>query len=353
MRILFVANGNFKHKGERSHLFDNRIRNGFIRNGHHLYFMSDRDVAREGGIIGKMLAKKRVSKTFLDIVKNFQPDLIFLGQADWIDVNDLLEAKEIIPTVKIAAYCIDIVFSKHIEQTILSKIDALDAIFCTTAGEAIRKRFKRNHNKVAYIPNPCDESIDYLKCEQNSSQEYDVFWAMRGMRFSYDDDPRFAIPRALSKDKEIKIDYYGFDDKPILLGREYYHAMSNCKGGLNISVSRLNETANIPSEDLYLYSSDRIGHYFGCGLLVYIPRGFGLEELLLEDKYALYFDGLEDLSNKIKFYSKNDDKRIEIATAGANFYRTHLNEKTVTQYMLDIVFDNRTKNKFIWNTNIY
>ena len=85
---------------------------------------------------------------------------------------------------------------------------------------------------------------------------------MRGIRDSYKGDPRFDIPRALAKDKDIKIDYYGFDNKPVLMGRDYYYAISNCKGGLNISVDRLNEYKNHDPNNLYYYSSDRIGHYF-------------------------------------------------------------------------------------------
>ena len=71
-----------------------------------------------------------------------------------------------------------------------------------------------------------------------------MFLGVRGIRDSYKGDPRFDIPRALAKDKDIKIDYYGFDNKPVLMGRDYYYAISNCKGGLNISVDRLNEYKN-------------------------------------------------------------------------------------------------------------
>jgi glycosyltransferase involved in cell wall biosynthesis len=355
MRILFVSNGNYKHQGERSHLFDARIRNGLVRQGHHVYFMSDRDTAREGGIIGKLFARSRVSECFVNICKQFQPDMILLGQADWISVDDLHKAKAILPHVKIAAYCIDIVFYKHIEQTIISKLSALDAVFCTTAGRAIAERFKRPHLKVAYIPNPCDASIDYVRAEQDTTQEYDVFWAMRGMRSSYQGDPRFEIPRFLAKQPSLKIAYYGFDDRPILLGRDYYKAIANAKGGLNISVSRLNEMPNDNPENIYLYSSDRIGHYFGCGLLVYILRGFGLEELLQENHHAVYFSDAIELADKITFYRNHDSERQKIARAGAEYYRTFFNEFEVARYMIQVTFalDTKTPQDFAWKTDIF
>jgi spore maturation protein CgeB len=353
MRILLVSSGNFKHRGERSHTFPQRIYNGLIRNGHHAYFLSDRDIAREGGVIGRLFGKNRVDNRFLETCKRFQPDLIMLGQADLLSTDALLEAKKILPHVKITAFCVDIVFSKHIEKTITDKIIALDSVFCTTAGEAIRKRFKRDGVSVAYIPNPCDMSIDYVRAEAKNTQEFDVFWAMRGYRNSWDGDPRFGIPRYLATQKDIKIDYYGFDNKPVLMGRNYYEAINNCKGGLNISVSRLNEIENHNPQDLYLYSSDRIGHYFGCGLLVYITRGFSLEELIPPDTHAIYFSTPEELADKIRYFSKNDSERQKIATLGANFYRTYFNEQTITDYMIDVTFNGKSNKNYPWDKGVY
>jgi hypothetical protein len=353
MRILFVSNGNFKHSGNRTHCFEARIRNGLIRNGHHVFFLSDRDKAKEQGILGRIFAKKMVNNYFLKVCKNFKPDMILLGQADFITLESLQEAKKFLSSIKIAAYCIDIVFCDHIEQTIVSKLPALDAVFCTTAGKTIKQKFKKSNNIVAYIPNPTDISIDYLECEKNTSQYYDVFWAMRGTRYSYEDDPRYYYPRVLAKEKDVKIDYYGFDNKPILMNYRYYEAIANCKGGLNISVSRLNEYPNNDPSSLYLYSSDRLAHYAGCGLLLYILRGFCLEEIFEEDKQAVYFSSIEELKDKIIFYSQHDQLRQNIASASANFYRQYFNEREVARYIVEVTFNTKTITAFGWNTDIF
>ena len=110
MRILFVGNDGYKYGGERSHCFASRIRHGFVRNGHHLYFMSDRDIVHAKGIFRKLTGRKSVKTLFLEICKNFQPDMILLGQADFIHEDDLAEARKILRKVKIAAYCLDIIF---------------------------------------------------------------------------------------------------------------------------------------------------------------------------------------------------------------------------------------------------
>ena len=353
MRILFVGNDGYKYRGERAHCFATRMRNGFVRNGHHLYFMSDRDIVHSKGVLRRLTGRKSVRTLFLEICQNFQPDMILLGQADFIHEADLADAREILPKVKIAAYCLDILFLKHIENTILSKIYQLDAVFCTTGGKAIQRRFQREGTTVAYIPNPADTSIDWVRAEQKTDQEFDVFWAMRGTKNTYEGDPRFDMPRALAKESDIKIDYYGFDDKPILLGADYYKAIANCKGGLNISVDRLNHDPDTPKDDLYLYSSDRIGHYFGCGLLMYIYRGFSLEEILPEDKMAVYFSSEEELIDKVKYYSKHDDERVKIASTGAEFYRKNFSETEVARYIEEVTLHGKTLSHFGWNTEIY
>ena len=114
MRILLVSGGNFKHCGERSHIFPQRIYNGLVRNGHHVYFLSDRDVAREGGFLGKLWGKNRVDTVFLKICQRFQPDFILIGQADLLSTDALLEAKKNAPHIKIAAFCVDLIFYSHI-----------------------------------------------------------------------------------------------------------------------------------------------------------------------------------------------------------------------------------------------
>jgi hypothetical protein len=192
-----------------------------------------------------------------------------------------------------------------------------------------------------------------VRAEQKNTQEFDVFWAMRGYRNSWDGDPRFAIPRYLATQKDIKIDYYGFDNKPVLMGRNYYEAINNCKGGLNISVSRLNDIENKNPQDLYLYSSDRIGHYFGCGLLVYITRGFSLEELIPPDTHAIYFSTPEELADKIRYFSKNDSERQKIAAQGADLYRTHFNERVITEYMIDVTFNGKPAKNYLWDKGVY
>jgi len=353
MRVLLVSGGNFKHCGDRAHIFPQRIYNGLVRNGHHVYFLSDRDVAREGGFLGKIFGKSRVDTNFLKICRRFQPDFIMIGQADLLSTEALLEAKKINLYVKISAFCVDPVFWSHIEKTITDKLPALDSVFCTTAAEAIKKRFKQDHVTVGYIPNPCDTSIDYIRAETRTDQQFDIFWAMRGYRDSWDGDPRFTIPRYLDKQADIDIDYYGFDNKPVLMGRNYYQAIEKCKAGLNISVSRLNEIENHDPSNLYLYSSDRIGHYFGCGLLMYIMRGFALEELIPEDTHAVYFSTAEELADKIRFFKKNDTQRQAIAQTGAEFYRKYFNEQAVTNYMIDVTLNGKITQNYKWQTEIY
>ena len=89
------------------------------------------------------------------------------------------------------------------------------------------------------------------------------------------------------------------------------------------------------------------------GLLVYIYRGFALEEILPEDKMAVYFSDADELADKIKYYNNNDDQRIKIASAGAAFYRQNFSETEVARYIEDVTFHKKSAQPFGWNTEIY
>jgi spore maturation protein CgeB len=43
-----------------------------------------------------------------------------------------------------------------------------------------------------------------------------------------------------------------------------------------------------------------------------------IEQIFVEGKDIVYFDSLDDLIEKVNYYTVNEDKRLEIATAGFN-----------------------------------
>lgn len=354
MKILVVGNGNQKHRGARYYDQALKLANGFIRNGHNVFFFSDRDHAYSlsqfatPGLFGSKAHKiKHISRTFLDICKHFKPDLIVFAHADLIAPEALLSAREILPKVKVAQFNVDIIFNAHNVKNIESKLEGVDATFITTAGAGLKK-FSRLGKRVSYIPNIVDSSIEWPKVFARSDQPHEVFWALRALNGSAPGDRRIDYPLYLEA-SGVKIDYHGMNGKPLLYDARYFEAINDAKMGINISqIWTRGHYEKAADEDLYLYSSDRIAHYLGSGLLTFITRDHKLEELFTPDKEAVYFGSKEELLEKILYFRTHDDERKQIAKAGWEKAHTHYNERLIAKYLVEATFGERFSEDYRW-----
>jgi hypothetical protein len=355
MHILLVADGNLKHHGARYHFTYRRLLNGFIRNGHNVYFLSDTDTARYGNIFrSSKLGWRYCNNAFIETCYNFRPDVIVLGHADTIQGESLSKVKSFLPHVKIVQYSVDALFSRHNINMLKRNLSYTDATFITTAG-SILKRLSHPDGVVSFIPNPADKSIDYPRCHERSDQEYDVFWSMRRSKI-LEGNPRIEFPLFLEKTGKVIINYHGMNGKPELWNAAYYKEIENSKMGLNISHTYLgkdNTRQRTSEEELYLYSSDRISHYMGSGLLILSSRDNKLENLLSEDKEIVFFSSKEELLDKIIYYKNNDTERKEIARQGWEKFHSCFNERLVAKYILEVAFRLPLSEDYAWPTETY
>ena len=72
------------------------------------------------------------------------------------------------------------------------------------------------------------------------------------------------------------------------------------------------------------------------------------QDFFEDKKDAIYFKSLEDLSEKIKYFSKNDKERCEIAYNGRLKYFILFENTKVTQYMIEKILDFKISNKITW-----
>lgn len=353
MKILLAGNGNLKHRGARYYDQCDKLYNGLVRNGHDVFFMSDRDIARTSSPLGMALGPdcpfgtRFCNRYFLDVCRNFKPEMIVLYHADIIQPDTLRRAREILPGARIAQFNVDIIFNPHNVRQIASKLDGVDATFVTTAGAALKK-FSRPGKIVSFVPNMADASIEWPRCFAYSHFENDVFWALRALKGSVENDRRIEYPLFLEKNG-INIDYYGMNGKPLLYDARYFETIAKSKMGVNISQiwTRGNYT-KASDEDLYLYSSDRISHYMGSGLLTFTTRDHRLEELFKEDNELVFFGSKEELLEKVRHYQQNDTARKCIAEAGWKKYHACFNERLVAKYMVERTCGAALSENYAW-----
>jgi hypothetical protein len=354
MQILLVANGNYKFHGKRYYGVERLVHNGLVRNGHNVYFFSDRDVARASNIIGSSRwGAGRCNEIFLDTCRNLEPDFILFGHADLLSVASLKAARQLLPHVKMAQFNVDPMFRPQNVAAIAAKAPLMDATFVTTAG-AVLQRFAGAGGPVTYMPNPVDSSVHYPRCFERSDQLYDLFFAARPIAAPVEDDPRAEIPAFIAASQRVAIDYHGVNGRPQLYGRAHFRHIENARMGLNISSVR--ESPEDPygtAEELYLYSSDRIAHYLGSGLLVFTTRDNRLEDLFVENVEMIFFHDKHDLLEKLLYFKSHDGERQSIARAGWQKAHAHFNERLVAKYMIETTFQFPLSESYAWPTAHY
>ena len=90
------------------------------------------------------------------------------------------------------------------------------------------------------------------------------------------------------------------------------------------------------------YSSNRIASIMGNGLLTFIDEKVQMNDFFNKNE-IIFYKNIDDLADKIKFYSKNDQIRIKIARNGKKKYFKLFNELKITKYIIDKSLGNNTK----------
>ncbi len=342
IKVLHITNFNERFDGRLHYNTSKRLNNGFIRNGHNVLTMSDRDITYYNkSIIDPQGVKKfnnKVIKTFL----NFRPDIIVLGHADTLLKETVIELKKI-KTIKICQWFLDPLiktgpdFIKN-KKRIKNLENYIDATFLTTDPESINFHIKNSF----FLPNPSDVSFEYLD-NSKEKRKNDLFFAMshgvhRGKLKKGKYDDREKILKELEKKLDrVNFDFYGYKSKEPLWADNFLSTLSNYDMGLNLSRGR----------PIKFYSSDRIVQIIANGLLCFINENTELNKLIPKN-CAVYYKNTNDLVKKINFYKKNPFEMKKIAKNGKKFYNKHFNSTIVSQYILDQTLNLKNKFNYFW-----
>ncbi len=352
MRILHASHTHMKSLGARNYFLPVRINNGFIRNNHEVYWFSDRDMARYSSLFGsRKTGVGACNRKFLEVCRNFEPDVIALCSADIIKPETLAEARRILPNVAIFQYYIDALFISDNVHDARSKADVLDHAFVTTAGPVIAC-IAGSRSAVSFIPNAVDSSIDVHRCHERTDQAFDVFFAGHVSDWSDPGDLRGRAPLLIQERlPEVRCSAHGLGVGKPLYGAAFMRALGEAKIGLNFS-QRTAAAKSGPGGELYLYSSDRIGLFMGNGLLVFSTSAFSLGELYGPDA-LVEVGGADDFIDKLRFYAQHDAERQKIAGTGYELAHREFNERLVSQYMIEATLGMPFSHAYVWPLECY
>ena len=310
-----------------------KFTNGFIRNGHDVLEISDRDFVRQNRNFFQKKNTDKFQEYLVNTFKNYSPNLIFFGHTKNIDRSTINEFKALNNNLIISQWNEDPVmkslsYSKQNIRNIFNYSDIVDHSFITTDPSILKKQnFDTKNFHFFFVP--VDKNIECFDVYKQNPLK-DLFYAMSHgvnratLKKGKSDSRIFFLNNLIKKLDNIDYDFYGFQNKEPIWGNNFYKALINSKMGLNLS-------RGLPTK---YYSSNRIASLMGNGLLTFVDRKTYLNDIFNKNEIILY-DNLNDLSQKIKFYKKNAKIRSKIAKAGKKKYFRLFNEMKTTKYIID------------------
>ena len=344
LKILHITNFNQRFNGRLHYNTGRRINNGFIRLGHNVLTLSDRDIINKSKNFTDYSGKKTLQKSIIDAYSNFNADCIILGHADSVSTETLAHLKNLNKNLKIGQWFLDPLGKNgpdYLKNTkrITDKENLLNATFLTTDPKILGNKIKNSY----YIPNPCDASFETLKNYEKDCHN-DVFFAMShgvhrgGLKKGKTDDREIFINKLIKRNKKINFDIYGMNNVQPIWGDDFLNKISNSSMGLNLSRGK----------PIKYYSSDRLAQLLGNGLLTFVDVKTKFNDFFSNNQIVFYKD-IDDLGYKLNKYKKDSKERRRIAKNGKEFYLKEFNSTLVSDFILSKTLDYKSKRSFIWS----
>jgi glycosyltransferase involved in cell wall biosynthesis len=317
-----------------------KFTNGFIRNGHDVLEISDRDFIRQNRSFSFKNSSFKFQEYLIETFKNYNPDFLFFGHTKNIKSETIEQFRTINKNLIISQWNEDPVMpSLNYSRTNINNIsyyaNLVDHNFITT-DPSIFKKQNNNVKNLHFFFVPVDRNIECFDVYKLNPMK-DFFYAMshgvnRAKLKKGKTDSRINFLNNLIKKIDgINYDFYGFENKEPIWGDNFYKALVNSKMGLNLS-------RGLPTK---YYSSNRIASLMGNGLLTFIDKKTQMNDFFNNNE-IIFYSGINDLSEKIKFYKKNEKSRVKIAKNGKKKYFKLFNELKTTKYIIDKSLGNKS-----------
>lgn len=309
-----------RRSGLMFYCFGYRLANGFVRNGHFVLTMNDRD-SRKMMLGSSWVGGWHANRHLLLLADELRPDLLLLHHCDLISPDTILRVKEMLPNCRVAVVYYDDLLHPKSAQRFRRFLTDADFGFATTGGRTLAQF--SDGCPVAFIPNAMDLSIDNASAFGTAHKSADVFCAI-GIN---SETNRWDLVDQLTRLKpDLRYALYGRDKKSRLLGDAYYRAIKQSKVGLNLNRC-----------DGDLYASDRMAQYLGNGLLLATPRRSGYETCFNDDE-MIFFDDVTELGEKIEWAVGDDQRWRKMAERARSKATRTMGGELVAEFIMRMTF---------------
>ena len=335
LRILLSSYGSLKTRGGWFYGTAQKLQNGFIRLGHGVEFFSDRDIARAASPIrSRILGRRACNRLFLDYVRNYAPHLIVLCHADLIDNDTLAEVRRTAPKTRLVEVRVDALHNPPTLPHMRARAPHLHHSFLTTAGSAL-DLVGTKEAPASFIPNPVDSGIETGSAHRRNDQRHDAIYSRRPVIAMPPNDYRTAVVEEIERTTALNVHSIGIHGGSQIFGQAYFDLVSDARIGLNLSAKALTPLANIqPQALMRLYSSDRIAHYGGNGLLVMNDSAFALDEIMREGEEFIAFGSPPEAAEKARWFIEHPEERQAVAAAGHAAFHRRFSSAAVASFIV-------------------
>ncbi len=344
MKILHAANFSLypPRKSNLAYVYApaRAVHNGLNRNGHCVLDFSVDDTTRfhRGRVLrGCWSGRAAMNALLLKTTRCFAPDLLLLGHARQVTSATLHAVREALPRIRIVQWWVD---SLHPERAkaltcIKRKLPFLDAFFCTTEAAYAARILGDTAERIHFFPNICDGSVYTHRSFARREHRYDLIYIGR---------PAASRQSLVARLRELAVHYrvgiYGQTQKTQLNSASYLDVVGHSQMGVNYSLH---------NNEIPLYSSDRMIHLLGNGVLTFCPRVPGMESCFSEEE-VVYFKDLDEFQDKFKEYLACADKTRATARAGWEKAHRVFNEVRVTRFLLETAMGRPYSEDYEWPT---
>ena len=343
LKIMHITNFNERFDGRLHYNTGRRLNNGFIRNGHNVLSISDRDVLHNNKSLKDFKGQNSLDKKIIESFNNFKPELVVLGHADRVNKETLIQMKQFNKNLKISQWFLDPLSKfgpdhENNKKRILNKSEIIDNSFLTTDPKSLPFKLENSF----FMPNPCDIAFETLS-NYNKKCNFDIFFAMShgvhrgGLKAGKNDDRELFINKLIKLNNKLKFDVYGMNNVQPIWAENFINKISNSYMGLNLSRGK----------PIKYYSSDRLVQLMGNGLLTFVDNKTQLYDFFKPNEMVFYND-IYDLSYKLNKYKKDVSNGKKIAKRGKKKYFKYFNSNIVSDYIISKTFDVKSKYNFVW-----
>ncbi len=342
-RVLLV--GDFSRSSFGAYFYNTNfiLHAGLIRAGCHVLPFSDRDVAREASVLRrKTLGRAAMSRALVKVAGTYRPDLVLFGHADMCGADTFAAIRMAAPGVRIAQFNVDALFRSRTMARFRDRALHMDVSFITTAAPQRLRSLGAPAGTIAYFPNPVDASLAVSDLSQQSRADISFDGIFLGTGIERRPEQISGLMDHLPESFRFFVGG-GIAGTPRLTGASFLEMLSSGAMSPNLP---LDDTVTVD----FLYSSDRIAHLLGHGIVAFCQSEAGLETLY-EDGIVTYTN-IADLAAKMAALAQDDTRRRKIAATGRRIASERTGAEQVARYMLDMVLGDGPAIDYGWPSEL-